>query len=107
MTVVHEPARKVPVAHACDVCVVGGSCTGVFAAIRAARLGASVVIVEKQNAFGGTATNGHVHVWHSLLDTEFERPIIAGLIEQAPRRRSHRGAVNQEGRSRLSPGRSR
>jgi flavin-dependent dehydrogenase len=58
MTVVHEPARKVPVAHACDVCVVGGSCTGVFAAIRAARLGASVVIVEVCGFFW----------WHAATD---------------------------------------
>ena len=39
----HEPGRAIPViVEKVDVCVVGGSCTGVFAAVRAARLGASV-----------------------------------------------------------------
>ena len=71
--------KELPVIHEADICVLGGSCTGVFAAVRAARLGAKVVIIEKQNAFGGVATNSLVNVWHSLLDTEFKRPIIAGL----------------------------
>jgi ribulose 1,5-bisphosphate synthetase/thiazole synthase len=51
-----EPSRSVPVIHEADVCVLGGSCTGLFAAVRAARMGASVVIVEKDNCFGGIAT---------------------------------------------------
>ncbi|UCF17419.1 MAG: FAD-dependent oxidoreductase, partial [Phycisphaerales bacterium] len=49
---IHEPARSVPVFTEADVCVLGGSCTGVFAAIRAARLGAKVILIEKQNSFG-------------------------------------------------------
>ncbi|MFH1920999.1 MAG: FAD-dependent oxidoreductase, partial [Planctomycetota bacterium] len=53
---IREPAREVPVAHDCDVCVVGGSCTGVFAAVAAARLGANVAIVESNGFFGGVAT---------------------------------------------------
>lgn len=40
-----EPARSVPVFAEADICVLGGSCTGVFAAIRAARLGAKVVLI--------------------------------------------------------------
>ena len=41
-----------------DLVVVGGSCTGVFAAVRAARLGLRVAILEKNNCFGGVATAG-------------------------------------------------
>ena len=41
------PMERLPVTAEADICVVGGSCTGVFAAIRAARLGAKVVILEK------------------------------------------------------------
>ncbi len=37
MNLIHEPARATPIAHECDICVIGGSCTGVFAAVRAAR----------------------------------------------------------------------
>ena len=42
---VEEPAREIPVVQDCDVCVLGGSCTGVFAAVRAAQMGASVAIL--------------------------------------------------------------
>jgi glycine/D-amino acid oxidase-like deaminating enzyme len=38
-----------------DVCVLGGSCTGVFAAVRAARLGMRVVLIERENMLGGAA----------------------------------------------------
>lgn len=77
------PARDIPVVHDADICVVGGSCTGVFAAVRAARLGAKVAIVEKQNCFGGVATAGLVNIWHSLYDEPGEKQIIAGLTEHA------------------------
>lgn len=53
---VREPARETPVVHECDVCVVGGSCTGVFAAVAAARLGAKVALIESNGFFGGVAT---------------------------------------------------
>ena len=39
-----EPERRIPVIHEADVCVVGGSATGVFAAVRAARLGATQLL---------------------------------------------------------------
>ncbi len=92
-THVEEPAREVPVAHECDICVIGGSCTGVFAAVRAARLGARVAVVEKQNCFGGMATAGLVYVWHSLHDTEGELPIIGGLTAEIIERLDRRDAV--------------
>jgi ribulose 1,5-bisphosphate synthetase/thiazole synthase len=88
-----EPSRQIAVIAEADVCVLGGSCTGVFAAIRAARLGAKVVLVEKQNCFGGTATNSMVNVWHSLMDTEFKRQIIAGLTVEVLERLKKRGAM--------------
>src|SRR5690606_36289935 len=53
---IEEPPRSTPVIHDTDVLVLGGSCTGVFAAIRAARLGCRVAIVEKAGGFGGVAT---------------------------------------------------
>jgi len=92
-TSVHESARDVPVVHDCDLCVVGGSCTGVFAAVRAARLGARVAIIEKQNCFGGVATAAAVSIWHSLDDTEGKIPIIAGLTRDVLDRLAKRNAV--------------
>lgn len=82
MGFITEAPKQVPVIYEADICVVGGSCTGVFAAVRAARLGAKVVIVEQQNSFGGVATNGLVSVWHSFKDTERKKQIVSGLSEE-------------------------
>lgn len=90
---------KLPVINDVDICVLGGSCTGVFAAVRAARLGARVAIVEKQNAFGGMATNAMVCTWPTLSDTEFKRQIIAGLTVEVIERLSKRNALIDSGRS--------
>ena len=38
---------NLPIIDEVDICILGGSCTGVFAGVRAARLGASVAVVEK------------------------------------------------------------
>ncbi len=65
-----------------DVVVVGGGCTGVFAAVRAARKGLKVAIVEKSNCFGGVATNGLVNVWHSIFDIYAKEQIIGGLTDE-------------------------
>jgi len=86
--------KQIPVIGEFDICVLGGSCTGVFAAVRAARLGASVAIVEKQNAFGGVATNGLVNIWHSLYNTEKNKQIIAGLTYEVIERLAQRDAVS-------------
>jgi hypothetical protein len=90
---IYEPAKSIPVIDEVDICVLGGSCTGVFAAVRAARLGAKVAIVEKQNCFGGVATAGLVNIWHSLYDTEQRQQIIGGLTEEVIERLQKRAAV--------------
>jgi hypothetical protein len=95
MPTLREEARDIPIIDEADICVLGGSCTGVFAAIRAARLGAKVCIVERHNCFGGVATSGLVNIWHSLYDTEFRKPIIAGLTLEFIERLKKRGAVKQ------------
>ena len=82
MEFIIEPAKKKPVYATADICVVGGSATGVFAAVRAARLGAQVILIEKTNALGGVATNGLVNVWHSYYDTTGKKQIIAGLSQE-------------------------
>ncbi len=91
--VIHEPPKTTPVIDEVDLVVIGGSCTGVFAAVRAARLGLKVAIVEKQNCFGGLATAGNVNIWHSLADTIGERQIIAGLTKEVIDRLAVRNAV--------------
>lgn len=81
-----EPERKIPVVAQADLFVAGGSCTGVFAAVRAARLGMKVVLVERENCFGGTATAGLVNIWHSLKDTDYKNQVIAGLTWEVTER---------------------
>lgn len=82
MNFITEQPKKIPIAADVDVCVLGGSVTGVFAAVRAARLGARVAIVEKQNCFGGTATCNLMFKWHTFFDTEYKKQIIAGLHQE-------------------------
>ncbi len=93
MNVIREEPRDTPVVADCDVCVVGGSCTGVFAAVAAARLGAEVVLVEHNGFFGGVATASLVNIWHSTHDTTGERQIIAGLTTEMIERLKRRDAV--------------
>lgn len=90
-----ESSRTTPTVAEADLCVVGGSCTGVFAAIRAARLGLRVALVEQQNCFGGVATISQVCVWHSLWDTEVAQQIIGGLTVEVIERLERRGAVHR------------
>jgi hypothetical protein len=90
-----EGARQVPVAVEVDLCVLGGSCTGVFAAVRAARLGLKVAVVEGNGFFGGVATAGLVCIWHSTFDTEFRRPVIGGLTVEVLERLRKRAAVRE------------
>lgn len=92
---IREPARDVPVCHECDVCVIGGSPTGVFAAIAAARLGKSACVVETLGLFGGTATASLVCVWHSHFDIHGKQQIIGGLTYQAMQRLKQRDAVTE------------
>ena len=94
MRTVREQARDTPVVGEYDVCIIGGSCTGVFAAIRAARLGAKVAIIESNGFFGGTATASLVCIWHSIYDTTHERQIIAGLTTEVLDRLTRRRAVH-------------
>ena len=93
--VIRESARSTPVVGRFDICVVGGSCTGVFAAIAAARMGAKVCVIESNGFFGGVATASLVNVWHSTFDTEGKTRIIAGLTTELMDRLKKRGAVIQ------------
>ena len=81
----------IPTCHEADVCVLGGSCTGVFAAVRAAERGMTVALVENEGFFGGTAVGGYVPVWHSLYDTTGKKQIIFGLTDRIQRELVARG----------------
>ncbi len=51
---VKEPAKKVPVAYDVDVVVAGGGISGVFAALAAAREGATTVLIDRFGYVGGS-----------------------------------------------------
>lgn len=96
MEFIIEPAKKVPVRASADICVVGGSATGVFAAVRAARLGAEVILIEKAGSLGGTAASGLVCVWHSFFDTTGKKQIIAGLSQEVVERLEKLGSADRD-----------
>ena len=50
----------------CDVAVVGGGSAGFAAAWSAAKRGADVVLVEREDALGGTSTIGGVSSWEPV-----------------------------------------
>ena len=87
------PSMSVPVIADVDIVVAGGSCTGVFAAITAARKGARVAVIEPQNRFGGTCTAGQVCIWHSFFATDDKTQIVFGLSQEVVDRLNRRNLV--------------
>ncbi len=75
--------KKFKVAVDADVLVCGGGCSGVIAAISAARHGASVVLIERLPTVGGMATNGLVNIWHT---SDREKVVILGLVNESVER---------------------
>jgi 2-polyprenyl-6-methoxyphenol hydroxylase-like FAD-dependent oxidoreductase len=76
-----EPARDVPVYGDCDVLVVGGGPSGTAAAVAAARLGASVILLERYNHLGGLSTGGLV-IWIDRMTDWEGRQVIRGFAEE-------------------------
>ncbi len=83
--VIEEGARVLPVSASPEVLVVGGGVAGLAAALAAARTGASVLLVERGNCLGGTATAGMMALFytpyrcaHGIPKAIFDRLIAAG-----------------------------
>lgn len=93
LRIVKEPAQDVPVVDEFDLCVIGGSCTGVFAAVTAARMGLKVALIEMQGYFGGVSTARLVNVWHSVWDEPGDKQIIGGLSVEFLERLRKRNAL--------------
>ncbi len=89
------PARKIPVLHECEVLVCGGGCSGVAAAVSAARHGCEVALLERWPSVGGMATNGLVNAWHR---SDREKVVIDGLVEESAARAAKEGWIEKDPR---------
>jgi hypothetical protein len=80
MDTYREPAREIPVSHDVDVVVAGGGTAGTAAAVCAARLGLSVVMVEQTAIPGGMVT--HVTSWLNDFENKggFAQEFLDGLL---------------------------
>ena len=83
--VVEEAAKVLPIAASTDVLVLGGGVAGLSGALAAARTGANVLLVERGNCLGGTATAGMMALFytpyrcaHGIPKQIFDRLIAAG-----------------------------
>ena len=75
---IEEPARSIPIFRDCDVLVVGGGPSGTAAAIAAARLGADVILLERNNHLGGLSTGGLV-IWIDRMTDWTGQQVIRGI----------------------------
>ena len=75
-----KDCKKYPVAVDADVLVCGGGCSGVAAAISAARHGAKVALIERLPSVGGMATNALVNGWHT---SDRQKIVIYGLVQES------------------------
>lgn len=78
-----EEKNQVPLIYDVDVLVCGGGPAGIGAAIRAARLGASVLVVETQGCLGGIATAGMMSHWGGRSSSKVMQEIFDLTYEKA------------------------
>ncbi|MCL5270979.1 MAG: FAD-dependent oxidoreductase [bacterium] len=84
------PASKVEILAEADLVVCGGGCSGVTAAVAAARRGMRVILIERWPTVGGMATNALVHCWHR---SDREKLVIYGLVEEYAQRAEKEGWI--------------
>lgn len=75
--------NEIPVLYDVDVLVCGGGPAGIGAAIQAARLGASVLVVESLGCLGGIATAGMMSHWGGRSSSKVMQEIFELTYEKA------------------------
>ena len=90
---VSEPVRKIPVVREVDVVVAGAGVSGVFAALGAAKEGASVLLVDRFGDLGGNMGGPGLIMWGgttSGLDEDFSESKWVRFLSKIPRDFSNR-----------------
>ena len=79
-----EPARRTPIAAEVDVLVAGAGPSGYGAALAAARMGASTLVVEKNGVPGGTSTAVLMNAWKCPVErlTGASKEVANALIKR-------------------------
>jgi len=85
----HESARNIPVIDRCQVLVAGAGPGGLFAALAAARLGASVTLVDRMSYLGGNLASGLPIIGFQDMTGEL---LVKGLPEEFIQRLINMGA---------------
>ena len=75
--------NKIPTLYDVDVLVCGGGPAGIGAAIRAAREGVSVMLIETQDCLGGIATAGMMSHWGGRSSSKIMQEIFDLTYEKA------------------------
>ena len=78
-----EEINNVPLLYDVDVLVCGGGPAGIGAAVRASRLGASVLVVEAEGCLGGIATAGMMSHWGGRSSSKVMQEIFENTYESA------------------------
>lgn len=65
-----------------DLIVAGGGLSGVASAVSAARLGASVCLIERKSYLGGLATGGLVNPFMTHKTKDGKTKLVAGLFDE-------------------------
>lgn len=74
-----EKTKELPIRHEVDVLVCGAGPAGIGAALRAARLGAKVMLIEAADCLGGIATAGMMSHWGGRSSSK----ILTEILERS------------------------
>jgi flavin-dependent dehydrogenase len=94
MATITEPSRQIPITAEVDVCVVGGGCAGVAAALAAARAGAKTALIERLGFLGGCGTATMMDVFWMYRAGTIKA--VEGVGMEVLRRLKERGGVDGE-----------
>lgn len=74
--------KAIPVLCTAEICVAGGGCAGVAAAVMSARNGASTILLEQGIALGGNQSLGLVNPMMPTFAADSETPLLKEIIQR-------------------------